>query len=312
MKVNSPDSRVSGFLLVDKPLGVTSFDVVAMCRRVFGTKKVGHSGTLDPFASGLLIIAFGEALKLLEYLPAEPKVYTGGGVFGVTSDTLDREGKLSVRCDESVVKGRVSRDGIEGAICENLLGVISQTPPKYSALKIDGVSAHYRVRRGEEVTMKPRRAEVFAFDIPTLDLPGFTFRCSVGSGTYVRSLIDTLGSLLDVGAYVTDLRRESIGHFFVTDAHTVDKLSRSDIDVSGLLLPIEAGVSQLPRVDISSSEYARLEHGLTIDFPFKIDASLDDNFPTRIYSAFLDSRCVGVLEVTEDNRLKFRKLIHRI
>lgn len=306
MKVNNPDSRVSGFLLVDKPLGITSFDVVAMCRKIFCTKKVGHSGTLDPFASGLLIITFGEALKLLEYLPAEPKVYTGGGVFGITSDTLDREGRLSVRCDESTVKARVSYGRIEKVIRENLLGIISQTPPKYSALKIDGVSAHYRARRGEEVTMKPRRAEVFAFDIPTLDLPGFTFRCSVGSGTYVRSLVDTLGSLLDVGAYVTDLRRESIGHFFVTDAHTVDQLSQPDIDTSSLLLPIEAGVSRLTRIDISSSEYTRLEHGLTIDFPSGIN-----NSTTGVYSAFLDSMCVGILEVVNDCYLKFRKLIHR-
>ncbi len=299
------DSNVSGFLLVDKPHGITSFDVVASCRRLFETKKVGHSGTLDPFATGLLIVAFGEALKLLEFLPASPKVYTGDGVFGATSDTLDREGTITQQCNDETVREKVSRELIEKTIYQNLLGKISQTPPKYSAIKIDGVSAHYRARRGEEVIMKARATEVFSFDIPSFDSPNFTFECSVSSGTYVRSLIDTLGSLLGVGAFVGSLRRESIGPFSVADAHTAEELSRPDARVTDFLLPLEAGVSELVRIDISHDENRRLSNGLEIALPSDIDLAQD------VYAAFLDSQCVGILEVSRNNALKFRKLLHR-
>ncbi len=276
-----------------------------MCRKVFQTKKVGHSGTLDPFATGLLIIAFGEALKLLEFLPATPKIYTGEGVFGATSDTLDREGVIVQQYDDEIVRKKVSRELIEKTIYQNLLGKIFQTPPKYSAIKIAGVSAHYRARRGENIVMKPRPAEVFFFDIPTFDPPNFMFTCSVGSGTYVRSLIDTLGELLDVGAHVGSLRRESIGPFSIKNAHTIEELSQPDVNVSTFLLPLEAGVSELQRVDISREDYVRLEHGLQIHFPPQIDSTLG------VYAAFLHEICVGVLEVTSDNALKFKKLLHR-
>jgi len=299
------DSNISGFLLVDKPHGITSFDVVASCRRLFETKKVGHSGTLDPFATGLLIIAFGEALKLLEFLPSQPKVYTGDGVFGATSDTLDREGSITPQCDDATVREKVSRELVEQTMYQNLLGKISQTPPKYSAIKIDGVSAHYRARRGEEIIMKPRAAEVYSFDVPSLNPPYFTFECSVSSGTYVRSLIDTLGSLLGVGAFVGSLRRESIGPFSVTDAHTAEELSQPEADVAAFLLPLEAGVSELVRVDISPDEHRRLSNGLEIALSSDIDLTQD------VYAAFCDSVCVGILEVVDGSALKFRKLLHR-
>ena len=153
--------------------------------------------------------------------------------------------------------------------------------------------------------MKARATEVFSFDIPSFDSPNFTFECSVSSGTYVRSLIDTLGSLLGVGAFVGSLRRESIGPFSVADAHTAEELSRPDARVTDFLLPLEAGVSELVRIDISHDENRRLSNGLEIALPSDIDLAQD------VYAAFLDSQCVGILEVSRNNALKFRKLLHR-
>jgi tRNA pseudouridine55 synthase len=252
-----------------------------------------------------LIVAFGEALKLLEYLPAAPKVYTGSGIFGVSSSTQDREGTLTRHCEDSVLSDIVSRDRVDAVVRQHLLGKILQTPPKFSAIKIDGVSAHYRVRRGEDVVMKPRPVEVFSFEIDYLQLPNFYFRCSVGSGTYIRSLIDSLGSYLGAGAYVSELRRESIGSFSVSDACRIEGIDTTRVDLTSLLLPLEVGASLLLPIALTPSDYDHLSHGLTIDLPIPIPS------PSPVYSAFLGTLCVGVLEVTDRGRLKFRKLLHR-
>jgi tRNA pseudouridine55 synthase len=228
---------MNGFLLIDKPSGFTSFDVVALCRKIFHEKKIGHSGTLDPFATGLLVLALGQATKLLQYLPSSPKIYSGSGVFGVVTDTLDCEGSRVVRFSEDVVRERLNPSMIKKCVQEKFTGKILQAPPRYSALKIRGTPAYKLARRGEEFSMKPREVEIFDFQIEDVQLPSFSFCCSVTGGTYIRSLIAALGDELSVGAYTTSLRRTAIADFSLSDAITLDELRSYDGDVTDLLLP---------------------------------------------------------------------------
>lgn len=288
---------MNGFLLVDKPVGMTSFSAVAMCRRVFGTQDIGHSGTLDPFATGLLLLAFGEAKKMLEYLPSAPKIYSGTAILGSSSDSFDKDGVIVEQVGLDVLCEKVSREVLEKCIRENLLGKISQTPPKYSAIKIAGIPAHRRMRNGQDVTIPPREVEIFSFEVLDVDLPRFTFRCSVSSGTYIRSLIQSIGDILEVGAYLEVLRREQIGPFVLADSHTVEELETlSEKD----FLPLEIGVMELPRVDLSEEEFERLRNGLYIGFA-----------QPELSAGFLQGKVVAILEAVGTDQLKVKKLLHR-
>ena len=288
---------MNGFLLVDKPVGMTSFSAVAMCRRVFGTQDIGHSGTLDPFATGLLLLAFGEAKKMLEYLPSAPKIYSGTAILGSSSDSFDKDGVIVEQVGLDVLREKVSREVLEKCINENLLGKISQTPPKYSAIKIDGIPAHRRMRNGQDVTIPPREVEIFSFEVLSVDLPRFTFRCSVSTGTYIRSLIQSIGDILEVGAYMEELRREQIGPFVLADSHTVEALETlSEKD----FLPLEIGVTELPRVDLSEEEFERLRNGLYIGFA-----------QPQLSAGFLQGNVVAILEAVGTDQLKVKKLLHR-
>lgn len=204
---------VNGFVLWDKKSGETSFDVVRQVRKLFGVKKVGHTGTLDPLATGLLIVAVGEATKLIEYMMADSKEYEVVAHFGFVSDSFDADGVIS-----EVSAEVVSRSEIEKAIVANFLGEISQVPPKFSALKIEGKRAYDLARAGTDFEMKARKVLIKEFEVLDFDWPRVGFRVSCGSGTYIRSLVHDLGQVLGVGAYVQELRRTMVGDFSVREA----------------------------------------------------------------------------------------------
>ena len=227
---------MEGFLLIDKPKGWTSFDIVKKIRGLSGVRKVGHSGTLDPLATGLLIVALGKATKLLTGLIGCDKEYEVVACFGAVSDTYDAEGKISVV--EGGSFDDCTEDSIRKIISENFLGEIEQIPPQYSAVKVGGRKAYDIARGGGSVELKPRKIRVDSFDIVDFKLEPlqrqkfllvkFLIKC--GSGTYVRSLVHDLGKMLGCGAYVEELRRIKVGKFNVDKAVQITDLLSGNIE----------------------------------------------------------------------------------
>lgn len=222
----SSESHSSGFLLVDKPKGVTSHDVVDAARRALGTKRVGHAGTLDPMATGMLVLGFGQATRLLPYASSNAKVYDATIRLGQTTRTEDAEGDVTASVDAS----GVTREAVEQAIAEHLTGTISQVPSSYSAIKIAGRHAYDLARDGQDVTLEPRDVDIRTFTVhamrDAMALDGtavkdvdVTVECS--DGTYIRALARDLGALLNVGGHLTMLRRTRVGNFSVDDTAVV-------------------------------------------------------------------------------------------
>ena len=207
-------------MIVDKPAGPTSHDVVALVRRATGIRRVGHAGTLDPFASGVLPVLIGRATRLVRFLVGLAKQYAGTVRLGITTDTDDRTGAV-LRVDEGW--RTVSESALEAAMT-SLTGSQAQVPPVYSAKKVAGVPAHRRVRRGQSVTLAPRRVSVAMFRCTGRDGPDVHFTAAVSSGTYVRALARDLGERLGCGAHLLELRRTAVGPWDETDAIALDRL----------------------------------------------------------------------------------------
>ncbi len=199
----------SGFLLVEKPKGWTSFDVCAKLKRFVGTKRVGHTGTLDPFATGLLIIAFGKATKLIPYFEKDKKKYRTKILFGKTSDTLDPEGDIIL--DENFVGAIINRPILEKILAENFSGKISQIPPKYSALKINGKRAYELARAGKEFEIKKRETEIFSTKILNLGSDFAEIELEVAAGFYIRSFARDLAEKLGTMGMCETLERIAVG-----------------------------------------------------------------------------------------------------
>ncbi|HVK39039.1 MAG TPA: tRNA pseudouridine(55) synthase TruB [Candidatus Kapabacteria bacterium] len=208
-----------GVLLVDKPKGWTSFDVVAKCRGIFRVKKVGHTGTLDPMATGLLVLCFGRATKLVERLQAEEKEYTGAIRFGATTPTDDADSEET----ETFAIDHLTPEAIADSAA-SFVGEQLQAPPMFSARKVAGQRLYKLARRGETVEVAPRAITVRAFEITAVDLPEARFRIVCSKGTYIRSLARDLGRALGTGAYLTELRRTRSGDLHVDRAATIDEL----------------------------------------------------------------------------------------
>jgi tRNA pseudouridine55 synthase len=206
-------------LLVDKPKGWTSFDVVAKCRGIFRTRKVGHTGTLDPMATGLLVLCFGRATKLVERLQSEEKEYVGVIRFGATTPTDDAESEPSATYPiEHLTSERIA------SAAATFVGASMQMPPMFSARKVGGQRLYKLARRGETVEVEPRPIVVTAFDITAVDLPDARFRIVCSKGTYIRSLARDLGRALESGAHLAELRRTRSGSLRVDDAATMEEI----------------------------------------------------------------------------------------
>jgi tRNA pseudouridine55 synthase len=252
-------SAPEGLLLVDKPKGVTSHDVVDEVRRRVGTRKVGHAGTLDPMATGLLLIGVGRATRLLRFLGDLPKTYEGTGRLGEETDTLDAEGRIT-----RTTQVACSREELERAAAA-LVGRSMQRPPAYSAVKVGGRKLYEAARKGEELEAPPRPIRVDAFDVMRSDGSSFDFRVTCSAGTYVRVLVADVGRAVGCGAHLTCLRRTAIGPFRVEDAGSAGP------EAAGRLLPLEAAVGHLPQVRLEHSEEARAASHGSILAPSGID-----------------------------------------
>lgn len=238
-----------GLAVVDKPAGVTSHDVVAMLRRRFDERQVGHGGTLDPDATGVLVVAVGKATKLLRFVEKTRKSYTGEVVLGVETTTLDAAGEVTATHDMT----GVSVDDARRVVDEHLVGDIEQIPPMVSAIRIDGRRLHELAREGVEVERPPRPVTVHRFGVePTRDPSVLAIDVECSAGTYVRTLAADLGALLGGGAHLRNLRRTAVGDFTLAEAGPPDECE---------LLPVGAAVRTLERVETDADTAALVANG---------------------------------------------------
>jgi len=245
------------FLLpVDKPVGPTSHDVVGMARRALRTRRVGHTGTLDPFASGLLVLCVGRATRLSEYFTGMDKSYDAVARLGIETDTLDLEGEVVSTNDAWRDLDRASIESATGTQA----GSIEQVPPQFSAKKVDGEAMHRRARRGEEVALRSVPVTVHELTVTDAPLPDlhFTVRCS--SGTYIRAIARDLGTALGCGAHLTTLRRTRVGPFDLSRALPVSALDDESAVTAACMEPSE-GLHHLTTVTVDDGVASRIRNG---------------------------------------------------
>ena len=256
-------TSVSGaFVLpVDKPPGPTSHDAVDIVRRALGVRRVGHTGTLDPFASGLLLMCVGPATRLSEYLSALDKSYEAVARLGISTDTEDCEGQV---VEEREGWKRLSALAIDAAL-SGFRGAQQQVPPQFSAKKVGGVAMHRRARRGERVELPARPITVHELELLAFEPPLLRLRVRCSSGTYVRSLARDIGRALGVGAHLTELRRTAIGRFAVADALPVASLEDPSAVREVAIDPLSA-LGHLPAFDVTGAGAQDLASGRPITF----------------------------------------------
>lgn len=246
---------VHGLAVVDKPAGVTSHDVVGMLRRRFGERQVGHAGTLDPDATGVLLVGVGKGTRLVRFLTDLGKTYVGEIVFGTTTDSLDSTGVVTGTFDMT----GLTADTVTAAVRDHLTGPILQVPPMVSALKVDGRRLHELAREGVEVERAPRPVTVYRFDIePTADPLRYQAEVHCSKGTYLRSLADDLGRLCGGGAHLHGLRRIAVGSFTVAEAAPPDE---------AVLLPLATALRDYAQVAVDDAMAALVRQGRVLPRP---------------------------------------------
>jgi tRNA pseudouridine55 synthase len=233
MSLQAP-KEMEGVLLVDKPGGLTSHDVVYRLRRKLGIKKIGHAGTLDPMATGLLVMLIGKATRISQYLISVDKVYEGEATLGVVTDSQDAEGEvMETRPVPELGEAQV-REAMKG-----FLGDQYQTPPMHSAIKIGGVPLYKMARQGVEVEREPRFIRIASFDLMSLALPKLTFTLHCTKGTYVRTIAHDLGQKLGCGAHLTALRRTGSGKFGIGQCLPLDQIEALTLpEIERRLIPV--------------------------------------------------------------------------
>jgi len=252
---------VDGVLVCDKPAQMTSHDVVARVRRLAGQRRVGHGGTLDPPATGVLVLALGRATRLLPFLPTEPKRYRATIAFGAETDTLDATGTVTATADA----GGVDEAAVAAALA-GFVGPQEQVPPMVSAIKVAGERLYAKARRGEEIERAPRPIVVHALELLDLtpgERPLATVDVVCSGGTYVRSLAADLGRALGTLAHLASLRRTAVGRFTEADAHTLEDLAEPGRLAAAVLDPAAAMASTATRA-LTPSEAAALATGRTL------------------------------------------------
>ncbi len=246
----------AGVLNIDKPTGMTSHDVVNRIRRVAEMRRVGHAGTLDPLATGVLLLCVGRATRLVEYLVGQSKVYEATIRLGQTTNTYDAEGEVLQERPLSFTPHQ-----LESAL-DQFRGPIEQIPPMFSAIKQNGQPLYKLARQGKEVARKARPVTIHELSVLAWEEPHLTVRVACSSGTYIRSLAYDLGEVLECGGHITQLQRTAIGEFTLQMAVSLDDLTPENF--ASHLLPLDTAVSHFPRLDLSTSEATDLLNGKLI------------------------------------------------
>ncbi|GMA61516.1 tRNA pseudouridine(55) synthase TruB [Alicyclobacillus fastidiosus] len=287
-----------GVLLIDKPVGPTSHDVVQKVRRKLGTRRVGHAGTLDPLASGLLVLCADDATRLLEYLVASTKGYTGEVVFGLATDTDDAGGKVIASASASHLTDAL----VESAVGA-LTGVIEQVVPAYSAVHIDGKRAYDLARRGETVDMPSREVHIHEFEVGPLQVEGevarATFSVTCSKGTYIRALCRDLGEGLGVPAHMASLRRVAVGLAKLSAAVSLEDFLASERPEQFFVSPMSL-LSEYPFISASTGILERLSKGQRI--PLRELAKPERDFAVRETVMVTDEGRLAVIAEVEELR----------
>ena len=243
----------SGVIIVDKPEGMTSFQVVKTVRKILQVKKAGHTGTLDPLATGVLPVCIGEGTKLAGLLTAEDKVYLATALLGVVTDTLDTTGEVLAKNDPA----GVTKENVEKVIA-GMKGDQLQTPPAFSAIHVDGERAYEKARRGEKVELAPREIRIDQLELRNWQHPSFDLFVSCSKGTYIRTLISDIGEELGCGATMSALRRLRCGPFDIEQSTELEKLEEAP------LISLDQALSHMAKVDVGPNEVVTIRYGQPI------------------------------------------------
>lgn len=289
-----------GILNVDKPEGSTSFQAVALVRKLSAVRKVGHAGTLDPAATGVLLVCLGTAVRVSEYLMELTKTYRGTVRLGAATDTFDATGATVFEGDAGVVDEAELR-----AALGTLERQEQQTPPIYSAVKVGGTPAHRLARAGKPVSLRPREVRIERIDLLSFQTPLVELEVRCGKGTYIRSLADDLGQLLGCGAHLQALRRTAVGPFEVDDAVSLDRLREALVEGSwrDLLLPLDYGLGHFPAVYLGIEAEKDVRHGCALESDSPLFQRLQDAQDEQRCRAYAeDGSFVGILRYDGDSR----------
>jgi tRNA pseudouridine55 synthase len=288
---------VDGLLVIDKPEGITSHDVVNRVRRILGIKRVGHTGTLDPFATGVMVVLVGRATRLAQFIDKDEKEYEATIRFGFETDTGDVTGmqtsEYRVRNEVAAVLG----DTDWNSVLARFRGGIEQVPPMYSAKKVGGKKLYESARKGVEIERKPVRVTIKVLELLDRDQDADTLclRVVCSAGTYIRTLAENIGRTVGVGAHLTDLRRTRSGRFDLSQALTVDRLAKLD-EAASALLPIDTAVEHLPKCLVPDERVERTRQGLSTRIA---DATFADGQSVRMTSTEGELIAIGVYSVDE-------------
>jgi len=291
-------SKPCGFLNLEKPGGITSHDLVNAVRKITGIKQVGHSGTLDPMAKGVMVIGLSKACRLMQFLP-DDKTYVAEVLLGTATDTDDIEGKvLNTKDPERVAK--ISSTDI-GMCLKTFLGKIEQIPPAYSAIKINGVKMYEMARKGQSLAaeaVKPRKVEVFSIELLKFENPVLQLRISCSSGTYIRSIARDLGVMLEVNACLKSLIRERVGTFNLKDAITIDQFRQEFQSQNLQSIMSQAQAINVPVVQLEPELLLRLVNGQIVDFQ-----TSNEHDQRGFFMACKDGREICLVRV-QDEKMK--------
>ncbi len=246
---------MNGVVVIDKPKGVTSHDVVGMMRKRFGTRRVGHTGTLDPMATGVLPICIGNATRAADMLIESDKEYIAEFILGKTTDTLDIEGQI---LEERKVL--VTEDEVRDTISK-FVGKISQIPPMYSAIKKDGKKLYELAREGKEIEREAREITIYSIDIKRIDLPKVEIDVKCSKGTYIRTLCDDIGKALGCGATMTELRRVATAGFTIDNAYTIDEIDALE-NKCGVLIPTDKLFESYRAISLNEKQTRSITNGV--------------------------------------------------
>jgi tRNA pseudouridine55 synthase len=288
---------MDGIINIYKPLGITSFDAVKKVMKVCKTKKVGHTGTLDPLASGVLPICIGRATKIVDYIMSENKVYKAQLMLGVKTETYDKEGTILDKCDVNI-----SHEEIISTI-NTFIGETLQEPPMFSALKVDGKRLYELARKGIVIERDKRPINIYTIDILDINLPLVTFQVTCSKGTYIRSLCNDIGNKLGVGGTMWGLERIQTGAFNIANSVFLDDINTENI--KSFLIPLDEALKDYEKLILSCKHENLLLNGVKINNPYIIN-HIESN---KLYRVYMDnSKFVG-LGLRDEFGFKIIKLL---
>lgn len=293
---------MTGIICLDKPCDMTSFMAVKRASRILGVKKAGHTGTLDPMATGVLVIMLGHCTRFIELLPEHKKSYTARVKLGITTDTLDITGKILSESPVDVTLEQLL------SVSEQFKGDVLQTPPMYSAIKKDGERLYDLARKGIEIEREQRKITIEKLEIYDFDGTHFSMDVTCSAGTYIRSLCDDIGKVLGCGAVMTELRRTEANGFSVENAVTLEELEMivSENKVESVITSVENALMSYPKITVTKPQANRFHNGGALGYD-----RLHGEYPVGIYRVYSpDCELLGLGEIlTEKGDLTVRRVL---